>query len=126
MASRSRVKSVIFSIILAFLLGVIGLVVGGDEKGTLLFVILFPIGFIVFLILLLRVNRVAFWFSIIISFEWLLLPLAVWLGTTEQRGSGCAGFGAAIGLGIVLSILLPIGIAGFLVFLGLAFLVFRK
>ena len=113
--------------LLALLLGfVFAIMVGGDSGGQV-FAFLFIAGLIVYSVLLIRLaNRVGFWFCLTFAIEWALLPIAVAVHATQLKGEGCAGFGAAIGAGILLGVTIPIGALGFFIFLALALFRFRR
>lgn len=95
------------------------------SEGALLAVFFF-VGLIAFTILLFRVHRTGFWFSLIFAIEWALLPVAALINATQVRETGCAGAFAAVGATLFLAITVPIGAVGFIVFLLLALFKFRK
>jgi uncharacterized membrane protein len=115
------------AVFLAFLLGIVGTLIAEQGKGGDLFGFFFLVALVVYSILLLTVvKRVGFWFSLFFAIEWALLPVAAAINSGQERGVGCAGVAGAIGAGILLALTIPIGAAGFLVFLALAFFKFRK
>ncbi len=113
--------------LLAFLLAVVGGLMARQESGGDLLAFLFIAGLVVYSIVLIKlVNRVGFWFCIVFAIEWALLPMAAAVNASQVKGTGCAGFGAAIAGAVLLGVTIPVGAIGFLVFLALAFFVFRK
>ena len=120
-------KAIVLALILAILLAIIGTIVAGEGQENALFAIFFWVGLIGFSVLFLKVQRVGFWFCLSYAIEWALLPMAAAINTTQPvKETGCAGVVAAIGTVVLLAITIPIGAIGFVLFLLLALLVFRK
>jgi hypothetical protein len=120
-------KAIVLALILAVLLAVIGAILAGEGQENALFAIFFWVGLIGFSVLFLKVQRVGFWFCLSYAVEWALLPIAAAINTTQPvKETGCAGIVAAIGTVLLLAITVPVGAIGFVLFLLLALLVFRK
>lgn len=120
-------KAIALALILAVLAAIIGAIVAGEGQENALFAIFFWVGLIGFSVLFLKVQRVGFWFCLSYAIEWALLPMAAAINTTQPvKETGCAGVVAAIGTVVLLAITIPIGAIGFVLFLLLALLVFRK
>jgi len=119
-------KAIALALILAILLAVIGTILAGEGQENALFAIFFLVGLIGFSVLFLKVQRVGFWFCLSYAIEWALLPMAAAINTTQVKGTGCAAFAGAIAATVFLAITIPIGAIGFVLFLLLALLVFRK
>jgi hypothetical protein len=121
-----KIKKVVGAFFLALLLGILGITVVDSSADTAISSILFVVGLISFSILLLRVKRAGFWFCLVYAIEWLLLPILAYAYATQWRGDGASGVGAGIALGLILYLLILVGGAGFIIFIALAFLRFRK
>jgi len=120
-------KAIVLALILAVLLAIIGAIVAGVGQENALFAVFFWVGLIGFSVLFLRVQKVGFWFCLSYAIEWALLPMAAAINTMQPvKETGCAGVVAAIGTVLLLAITIPIGAIGFVLFLLLALLVFRK
>ena len=120
-------KAMVLAPIPAVLLAFIGAIVAGVGQENALFAVFFWLGLIGCSVLFLRVQRVGFWFCLSYAIEWALLPVAAAINTTQSvKETGCAGVVAAIGTVVLLAITIPIGAIGFVLFLLLALLVFRK
>jgi hypothetical protein len=127
MSLTKVLKAIVLALILAVLLAIIGAIVAGVGQENALFAVFFWVGLIGFSVLFLRVQRVGFWFCLSYAIEWALLPMAAAINTTQPvKETGCAGVVAAIGTVVLLAITIPIGAIGFVLFLLLALLVFRK
>ncbi len=118
---------------LAFLMAILAAIIGSilapvDQESVFssLFFILSLVGFF---ILLIKVQRVGFWFCLCFAIEWALLPVAAAINVTQpqpDQSSGCAILVGAIVAIVFLYITIPVGVIGFILFLLLALLVFRK
>jgi hypothetical protein len=127
MSLTKVLKAIVLALILAILLAFIGAIVAGEGQENALFAVFFWVGLIGFSVLFLNVRRVGFWFCLSYAFEWALLPIAAAINTTQPvKDTGCAGIVAAIGTVLLLAITVPVGAIGFVLFLLLALLVFRK
>jgi hypothetical protein len=121
------VKALVLALLLALLLGVIGAILAPEGQERVLLAVFFWIGLIGFFILFLKVERVGFWFCLSYAVHWALLPISAAINTTQPvKETGCAAVGVAIGAALILFITIPIGAIGFVLFLLLALLVFRK
>ena len=121
-----RVKRLLLAAILGLFLGIVFARISGASKIGDMFAFFSIIGFVGFSIVLHVVYRVGFWFCLAFAIEWALLPVVTGIVAGQYRGSGFPGIGGAIGQGILLSISIPIGIIGFILFLVLAFVKFGK
>ena len=120
-------KAIVLALLLALLLAVIGAILAGEGQENALLAIFFLVGLIGFSVVFLKVQRVGFWFCLSYALEWALLPIAAAINTTQPvKETGCAGIVAAIGTVLLLAITVPVGAIGFVLFLLLALLVFRK
>ena len=119
-------KAVLLAIILALLLGILGNLVAEEDHEGQLSAIFFVVGLVGFSILLIKVQRVGFWFCLSYAIEWALLPVTVAINASQDKGVGCAGVATAIASAVLLAITIPVGAIGFLIFLLLALFVFRK
>jgi len=119
-------KAIALALILAVLLAIIGAVLAGKGQENALFAIFFCVGLLGFSVLFSKVQRVGFWFCLSYAIEWALLPMAAAINATQVKGTGCAGFAGAIAATVFLAITVPVGAIGFVLFLLLALLVFRK
>jgi hypothetical protein len=120
-------KAIVLALILAILLAIIGAILAGVGQENALFAIFFWVGLIGFTILFLKVQMVGFWFCLSYAIEWALLPIAAAINTTQPvKETGCAGLFGAIAATVFLAITIPVGAIGFVLFLLLALLVFRK
>jgi hypothetical protein len=127
MTVAKLLKAIVLALVLAVLLAIIGTIVAGVGQENVLSAIFFLVGLIGFSILFLKVQKVGFWFCLSYAIEWALLPVAAAINTTQPvKETGCAGVVAAIGTVLLLAITIPIGAIGFVLFLLLALLVFRK
>jgi MFS family permease len=118
---------------LAFLMAILASIIGAflapvDQESVFssLFFILSLVGFF---ILLIKVERVGFWFCLCFAIEWALLPAAAAINLTQpqtDQSAGCAVLAGAIVAIVFLYITIPVGVIGFIMFLLLALLVFRK
>jgi hypothetical protein len=121
-----KVKKVVGAFLLALMLGILGITSVDTSADPAMFSILFVVGLISFSILLLKVKRAGFWFCLVYAIQWLLLPILAYVYATQLSGSGTGGLGAGIALGLILYLLIMIGVVGFIIFIALAFLRFRK
>jgi MFS family permease len=115
--------------VMAMLLAIIGSIIAPEDQEDLFSSLFFIIGLIGFFILLLRADRVGLWFCLCFAIEWALLPVAAAINVTQPQTSdqsGCAVLAGAIVATVFLYITIPIGAIGFVLFLLLALLVFRK
>jgi len=127
MTVAKLLKAIVLALVLAVLLAIIGAIVAGVGQENVLSAIFFLVGLIGFTVLFLKVQKVGFWFCLSYAVEWALLPVAAAINTTQPvKETGCAGVVAAIGTVLLLAITIPIGAIGFVLFLLLALLVFRK
>jgi hypothetical protein len=121
------VKAIVLALLLALLLAVVGSIVAGVGQENALFAVFFWVGLISFFVLFLKVQRVGFWFCLSYAIGWALLPISAAINTAQPaKETGCAGVAAAIGAALLLFITIPVGAVGFILFLLLALLVFRK
>ena len=115
--------------VMAVLLAIVGSIIAPEDQEGLFSSLFFIIGLVVFSILLFKVDRVGFWFCLCFAIEWALLPVAAAINVTQPQTSdqsGCAILAGAIVATVFLYITIPIGAIGFILFLLLALLVFRK
>ena len=119
-------KAIALALILALTLAVIGAILATEGQENVLFAILFWVGLIGFSILFLKVQRVGFWFCLSYAIGWALLPISALINTRQVEAAGCAGVIGAMAAVVFLAITIPLGAIGFIVFLLLALLVFRK
>ncbi len=119
-------KAIALALILALTLAVIGAILATEGQENVLFAILFWVGLIGFSILFLKVQRVGFWFCLSYAIGWALLPISALINTRQVEAAGCAGVIGAMAAVVFLAITIPLGIIGFVLFLLLALLVFRK
>ena len=115
--------------VMAVLLAIIGSILAPEDQEGLFSSLFFLIGLAGFFILLLKADRVGFWFCLCFAIEWALLPVAAAINVTQPQTSdqsGCAVLAGAIVATIFLYITIPVGAIGFVLFLLLALLVFRK
>jgi hypothetical protein len=119
-------KAIGLALLLALLLAVIGAILATDGQENALFAILFWVGLIGFFILFLKVQRVGFWFCLSYAIGWALLPISALINTRQVEAAGCAGVIGAMAAAVFLAITIPLGAVGFVLFLLLALLVFRK
>ncbi len=126
MTAARLLKAIALALILAILLAIIGTIIAGEGQENALFAVFFCVGLIGFSIVFLKVQRVGFWFCLSYAIEWALLPMAAAINTTQVKGTGCAAFAGAIAATVFLAITIPVGAIGFVLFLLLALLVFRK
>jgi len=119
-------KALALALAMAALLGILGATIAEQgSEGTLL-AIFFFVGLVAFTIILFKVERPGFWFSLLFAIEWALLPVAAAINTVQVRETGCSGFAAAIGATLFLALTIPIGALGFIIFLVLALVKFRR
>lgn len=115
------------SFVMAVLAAMIGSILAPVDQESIFSSVFFFFSFVGFCILLVKVQRLGFWFCLCFAIEWALLPISAAINTMQPvKETGCAGLGAAIGVALLLMITVPIGAIGFVVFLLLALLVFRK
>lgn len=114
------------ALLLALLLAVLGAILATEGQENVLFPILFWVGLIGFTILFLRVQRVGFWFCLCYAIGWALLPISALINTRQVEAAGCASVIGAMAAVVFLAITIPVGAIGFILFLLLALLVFRK
>ena len=119
-------KAFALALAMAVLLGVLGAIVAEQDSEGVLLTICFFVGLVFFTALLFRVDRPGFWFSLLFALEWALLPVAAAINTGQVRETGCSGFAAAIGATLFLALTIPIGALGFVIFLVLALVKFRR
>jgi hypothetical protein len=119
-------RAIVLALLLALLLAVLGAILATEGQENVLFPILFWVGLIGFTILFLRVQRVGFWFCLCYAIGWALLPISALINTRQVEAAGCAGVIGAMAAVVFLAITIPVGVIGFILFLLLALLVFRK
>jgi hypothetical protein len=119
-------KAIVLALLLALMLAVIGAILATDGQENVLFAVLFWVGLIGFTILFLKVQRVGFWFCLSYAIGWALLPISALINTRQVEATGCAGVIGAMAAVVFLAITIPLGAIGFILFLLLALLVFRK
>ena len=119
-------KAIVLALLLALLLAVLGAILATKGQENVLFPILFWVGLIGFAVLFLKVQRVGFWFCLSYAIGWALLPISALINTRQVEAAGCAGVISAMAAVVFLAITIPLGAIGFVVFLLLALLVFRK
>ncbi len=120
------VKAVALAIILAVLLSIIGAILAENGRESILMTVFFIVGVIGFSIVLMKVQKVGFWFCLSFAIEWALLPISAAINTTQTKETGCAGVILTMGSFVFLAATVPAGAIGFILFLLLALLVFRK
>jgi hypothetical protein len=114
---------------MAILAAIIGSFVAPVEQVNLFSSLFFIVGLIGFFILLVKAQKVGFWFCLCFAIKWALLPVAAAINVAQPQTSdqsGCAVLAGAIVAIVLLYITIPMGVIGFLLFLLLALLVFRK
>jgi hypothetical protein len=126
MTMMKVLKAIVLAMLLALLLAVIGAILATEGQENVLFPILFWVGLIGFSILFLKVRRVGFWFCLSYAIGWALLPISALINTRQVEAAGCAGVIGAMAAVVFLAITIPLGAIGFILFLLLALLVFRK
>jgi len=119
-------KAIVLALMLALMLAVIGAILATGGQENTLFAILFWVGLIGFTILFLKVQRVGFWFCLSYAIGWALLPISALINTRQVEAAGCAGVIGAMAAVVFLAITIPLGAIGFIVFLLMALLVFRR
>ena len=119
-------KAIVLALMLALMLAVIGAILATGGQENTLFAILFWVGLIGFLVLFLKVQRVGFWFCLSYAIGWALLPISALINTRQVEAAGCAGVIGAMAAVVFLAITIPLGAIGFIVFLLMALLVFRR
>jgi MFS family permease len=115
--------------VMAVLLAIVGSIIAPEDQESLFSSLFFITGIVGFSILLFKVDRVGFWFCLCFAIEWVLLPVAAAINVTQPHTSdqsGCAILAGAIVATVFLYITIPIGAIGFILFLLLELLVFRK
>ena len=115
--------------VMAILAAIIGSFVAPVEQVNVFSSLFFVVGLIGFFILLVKAQKVGFWFCLCFAIEWALLPMAAAINVAQPQTSdqsGCAVLAGAIVAIVFLYITIPMGAIGFLLFLLLALLVFRK
>lgn len=119
--------AVALAFVMAVLAAMIGSILAPVDRESLFSSVFFFFSLVGFSVLLVKVQRLGFWFCLCFAIEWAMLPISAAINTMQPvKETGCAGLGAAIGVALLLLITVPIGAIGFLVFLLLALLVFRK
>ena len=129
MAVLRILRAIGLAAVMAILAAVIGSVLAPEDQEGVFSNLFFLISLVGFSILLVRVQRVGFWFCLCFAIEWALLPAAAAINVTQPQTSdqsGCAVLAGAIVAIVFLYITIPVGAIGFMVFLLLALLVFRK
>jgi hypothetical protein len=126
MTMAKFLKAIVLALLLALLLGVLGAILATEGQENVLFPILFWVGLIGFTMLFLKVQRVGFWFCLCYAIGWALLPISAVINTRQVEAAGCAGVIGAMAAVVFLAITIPLGAIGFVLFLLLALLVFRK
>jgi hypothetical protein len=119
-------KAIVLALLLALMLAAIGAILATEGQENALFAILFWVGLIGFSILFLKVQRVGFWFCLSYAIGWALLPISALINTRQVEAAGCAGVIGAMAAVVFLAITIPLGAIGFIVFLLMALLVFRR
>jgi hypothetical protein len=119
-------KAIVLALLLALMLAVIGAILATDGQENVLFAVLFWVGLIGFFILFLKLQRVGFWFCLSYAIGWALLPISALINTRQVEATGCAGVIGAMAAVVFLAITIPLGAIGFILFLLLALLVFKK
>jgi MFS family permease len=115
--------------VMAVLLAVIGSIIAPEDQEGSFSSLFFIIGLVGFFILLLKADRAGFWFCLCFAIEWALLPVAAAINVAQPQTSdqsGCAVLAGAIVAIVFLYITIPVGVVGFILFLLLALLVFKK
>jgi hypothetical protein len=126
MTMMKVLKAIVLALLLALMLAAIGAILATEGQENALFAILFWVGLIGFSILFLKVQRVGFWFCLSYAIGWALLPISALINTRQVEAAGCAGVIGAMAAVVFLAITIPLGAIGFILFLLLALLVFRK
>lgn len=115
--------------VMAILAAIIGSILGPVDQESIFSSLFFILSLLGFFILLIKVQRVGFWFCLCFAIEWALLPVSAAINVTQPVASdqsGCAVLAGAIVAIVFLYITIPVGAIGFILFLLLALLVFRK
>lgn len=122
-------RSLGLALAMAVLAAIIGSIIAPVDREGLFSGLFFLIGLAGFFILLLKAERVGFWFCLCFAIEWALLPVSAAINVTQPATSGqsgCAVIAGAIVAIVFLYITIPVGAIGFILFLLLALLVFKK
>ena len=117
------------AIVMAILAAVVGSILAPVDQENVFSSLFFIVSIIAFFILLVRVQRVGFWFCLCFAIEWALLPVAAAINVAQPQASDQSGCGVLVGAIIAtvfLYITIPIGAIGFVLFLLLALLVFKR
>ncbi|MFC1979120.1 hypothetical protein ACFLVP_03940 [Chloroflexota bacterium] len=107
-------------------LGIVFSRIDGPYRVGNMFAFFSILGFVGFSIVLHIIGRVGFWFCLAFAIEWALLPIVTGIVANQWRGSGFSGIGGGIGQGLLLALSIPVGIIGFITFIILAFVKYRK
>ena len=113
-----KIRNVILALLLTLFFSIVMTILTGLEHLTAVFLL---VGFVPALVLLFKVEKPGFWFCLIFAIEWALLPISALIAATQA-----SGFGDSLGAAIFLSITVPPGLVGFLVFGALAIWRYRK
>jgi MFS family permease len=129
MVALRILRAIGLAAVMAILAAVIGSVLAPEDQEGVFSNLFFFISLVGFSILFVKVQRIGFWFCLCFAIEWAMLPAAAAINVTQPQTSdqsGCAVLAGAIVAIIFLYITIPVGAIGFIVFLLLALLVFRK
>jgi MFS family permease len=129
MVALRILRAIGLAAVMAILAAVIGSVLAPEDQEGVFSNLFFFISLVGFSILLVKVQRIGFWFCLCFAIEWAMLPAAAAINVTQPQTSdqsGCAVLAGAIVATVFLYITIPVGAIGFIVFLLLALLVFRK
>ncbi len=121
-----RIKRLILGAILGVFLGIVFARIDGPVRVGNMIGFFSIVGFVGYSILLHVINRVGFWFCLVFAIEWALLPIVTGIVANQWSGSGLSGIGGGIGQGLLLALSIPVGIIGFITFIVLAFVKYRK
>jgi MFS family permease len=129
MVAMRILRAIGLAAVMAILAAVIGSVLAPEDQEGVFSNLFFFISLVGFSILFVKVQRIGFWFCLCFAIEWAMLPAAAAINVTQPQTSdqsGCAVLAGAIVAIVFLYITIPVGAIGFIVFLLLALLVFRK
>jgi MFS family permease len=129
MVALRILRAIGLAAVMAILAAVIGSVLAPEDQEGVFSNLFFFISLVGFSILFVKVQRIGFWFCLCFAIEWAMLPAAAAINVTQPQTSdqsGCAVLAGAIVAIVFLYITIPVGAIGFIMFLLLALLVFRK
>ena len=108
---------VLLAALMAVLLGVVFAIAAGKSNYQLFFSVFTAAGLITFGTVLFKTSRPGFWFSCLFAIEWVLLPIAVSLRSSEYTFNGFSSWGISLTYSTLLAITIPLGVVCFIFFL---------